>query len=949
MAKKMLIDATHPEQTRVGVVSGNRLEEFDFESSARKQLKGNIYLAKVIRIEPSLQAAFVEYGGNRHGFLAFSEIHHDYYRIPVADRQALQEALSYEREERERRQAQEDQPYGDLPLENDALGDEANENSAEAPFLDEAIEESHIAQSALPPAVSFTSYTPSGPMLDPFGEENGHFDTAPATAGTAPMSDFEATSSLADVLPDFANAGAEGLSGEEDAGGEATPVDMVGGDEVEGHREHRRRRFVRRYKIQEVIKRGQIMLIQVVKEERGNKGAALTTYLSLAGRYCVLMPNTDKGGGISRKITSMQDRRRMKDLLEDLEVPQGMAVILRTAGMERSKIEVRRDLEYLMRLWENIRDMTMKSIAPCLIYEEADLIKRAIRDLYSPDIDSIQVEGDDGYRKARDFMQMLMPGHARRVHHYRDHVIPLFFRYQVEGQINALHSPTVNLRSGGYIVINQAEALVAIDVNSGRSTRERNIEETAYRTNLEAAEEIARQLRLRDLAGLIVIDFIDMEDNRNNNAVERRLKDAMRHDRARLQIGRISHFGLLELSRQRLRPSLLDLNFEKCPHCHGTGHIRLVESSALLALHAMEEEGIRQNASEITISMPTNVSMYILNNKREAMASIEKRYGFLINIRTREDVIPPDFPIERIRPKKPNEQLPINQMITDQQIFEQMDREAEGVEGSPDDAAPFLGGSDDLAEGEMPADNSGSAFAGDIYGGSRGPAGAEGEEDRRNRRRRGRRGGRNRRGGERSGEPRTGDRPPRFNDNYTAPVNGVEAVAGEFVAAGLPEGGDNFGNTAGQPQEGRQERRDNRGSEGRGDNRGDRGGRNRRGGRGGDRRDGRRDGGGGGRDRRFDRGPRDGQPRDGQPRDGQPRDFQPRDGQPRDFQQRDFQPRDAGHVNVPPPVVHAPPAYQAPLSVFDLDTTPREGGSGPQSGPPEKPKTGWWKRLTGAS
>ncbi|HVY12144.1 MAG TPA: Rne/Rng family ribonuclease, partial [Alphaproteobacteria bacterium] len=569
MPKRMLIDATHPEQTRVAVVDGRRLEEFDFETVSRKQLKGNIYLAKVVRIEPSLQAAFVEYGGNRHGFLAFTEIHHDYYRIPVADRQALEEAMAAERASQH-----DEQPYTPFPEEPVSQPSEEDLNT---PFVDEEIQESHITQSALPPAIGLGA-PESGLISEPF----------------APESDFEAHEGEEDAGEPMEDEAPSAEMGPMEGAAPEHPVESVGGDEiVETQREQRRRRFIRRYKIQEVIKRGQIMLVQVVKEERGNKGAALTTYLSLAGRFCVLMPNTGKGGGISRKITNLQDRRRMKDLLADLEVPDGMAVILRTAGMERGKLEVRRDLEYLLRLWDSIREYTLKSIAPSLIYEEANLIKRAIRDLYVPEIESILVEGEEGFQKARDFMRMLMPGLVQRVHHYNDPVIPLFFRYQVENQINGLHSPIVRLKSGGYIVINQAEALVAIDVNSGRATRERNIEETAYRTNLEAAEEIARQLRLRDLAGLIVIDFIDMEDGRNNSSVERRLKEAMRHDRARLQIGRISHFGLLELSRQRLRPSLLDLNFEKCPHCHGTGHIRLVESTALLALHALEEEGIR--------------------------------------------------------------------------------------------------------------------------------------------------------------------------------------------------------------------------------------------------------------------------------------------------------------------------------------------------------------------
>ncbi|MDX1923390.1 MAG: Rne/Rng family ribonuclease [Alphaproteobacteria bacterium] len=927
MAKRMLIDATHPEQTRVAVVDGQRLLEFDFESTARKQLKGNIYLAKVIRIEPSLQAAFVEYGGNRHGFLAFSEIHHDYYRIPMADRQALEDAMA-------------DAPQGagdiDQPFSSEDVSDDMN-----APFNDEEVSEDHISHSALPPAVSLSSGNLNEPMLDPFSQESQFSGESQFTAegeyepeGEQQISGYiQPVGEIVggDIIEGDVIAPVEALN---DGGEAEIPFENVGGDEVEGHREQRRHRFIRRYKIQEVIKRGQIMLIQVVKEERGNKGAALTTYISLAGRYCVLMPNTDKGGGISRKITSMQDRRRMKDLLEDLDTPDGMAVILRTAGMERSKIEVRRDLEYLLRLWDSIRELTLKSVAPSLVYEEADLIKRAIRDLYTPDIDNILVEGEDGYQKARDFMRMLMPSHSRRVHNYRENIIPLFFRYQVEAQINALHSPVVTLRSGGYIVINQTEALVAIDVNSGRSTRERNIEETAYRTNMEASEEVARQLRLRDLAGLIVIDFIDMEDGRNNAAVERRLKEAMRHDRARLQIGRISHFGLMELSRQRLRPSLLDLNFEKCPHCHGTGHIRLVESSALLALHAMEEEGIRQTAAEIIISMPSNVSLYIMNNKREAMASIEKRYNFTINIRPREDVIPPEFPIERIRTKKQNEQLPINQMMNEKQMFADMDRDM-GLDG---DAQENLGsmesdflpadgdgiaareGFDRFAEAQ-PNDN-GSSFE---NGGAAGTS-----EERRSGRRRGRRGGRNRRNRFRDGDNRNRDnfnpQQPQFaedgdgtgeiNGNVAPPVIGVEGEGGQEFRQ-QREGGNRDGHHRRDGNRDRNRNRDNRH-----------------------------------RDRN-----RDGRSRDGQPRDGN-RDFRDNHNQQRNNEGRRFENRTSENQGNYNPNNRGAQQQQphVPVSVFELDTTPREPAreNKPQqaentNAQPEVKKTGWWQRLTGAS
>jgi len=541
--RRMLIDATHQEETRVVVLNGNKLEEFDVESASRRQLKGNIYLAKVTRVEPSLQAAFVEYGGNRHGFLPFSEIHPDYFQIPVEDREAIKAEQKHDDDD-----------------------------------------ETELAE------------------------------------------------------------------------GEEKEVEELGGEDIAEEAGQQRKVISHRnYKIQEVIKRRQILLIQVVKEERGNKGAALTTYISLAGRHCVLMPNTARGGGISRKITSAKDRRRLKTILAELNLAEGMAMIVRTAGAERSKAEIKRDHEYLTRLWDTIRSQTLESTAPCLIYEEANLIKRSIRDLYSRDIEEIVVEGDSGYRAAKDFMKMLIPSHAKKVQPYKDENMPLFHRYQVEGQLDAMHSPTVQLKSGGYIVINPTEALVSIDVNSGRATRERNIEETAHKTNLEAADEIARQLRLRDLAGLIVIDFIDMEGNRNQNSVERRLKEAMRQDRARIQIGRISPFGLLELSRQRLRPSLLETSSEVCPHCEGTGVRRSIESTALSVLRAIEEEGIRRRTSEMTVYVASDVALYILNKKRVALASIEARYDFKVEIAADDELIPPALRIDRLKQKTQQE------------------------------------------------------------------------------------------------------------------------------------------------------------------------------------------------------------------------------------------------------------------------------------------------------
>ncbi|MGF7172376.1 Rne/Rng family ribonuclease [Azospirillum doebereinerae] len=663
MAKRMLVDATHPEETRVAVVSGNRLEELDFEIASRKQLKGNIYLAKVTRVEPSLQAAFVEYGGNRHGFLAFSEIHPDYYRIPVADREAL---LAEERRLDEQAEAR-------------------AEAAADGAVMAEPVHPERVVEEW-------------SPMPSPIAPEAGDNDALTGETDETAASQEVATPENPDVL---------------------------GGDEEEEAEEVQRRRArpLRSYKIQEVVKRRQVMLVQVTKEERGNKGAALTTYLSLPGRYCVLMPNTGRGGGISRKITNPADRKRLKEILSDLDIPDGMAVILRTAGLERSKPEIKRDLEYLLRLWDDIREQTLKSSAPCLIYEEANLIKRSIRDLYAADIDEIWVEGSAGFNTAREFMGMLMPGHTKRVQQYRDDTIPLFHRYQVETQIDAIHSPVVQLRSGGYIVINPTEALVSIDVNSGKSTRERNIEETAYKTNLEAADEVARQLRLRDLAGLIVIDFIDMEEPRNNASVERRMKEAMKNDRARIQLGRISAFGLLELSRQRLRPSLLETNFERCPHCSGTGVIRSVESASLHILRAIEEEGIRKRSAEITIYVPTQIALYILNQKRGELAKIEERHGFHVMVQADDSLIAPDHRLERNRARLPDEEGPL---VSADRVMAETDRAlaAEPVEEIVEEVEI-----DEAVEGEDEAE-----------AGERTEANGDANGDERRRRRRRRRG-----------------------------------------------------------------------------------------------------------------------------------------------------------------------------------------------------------------
>jgi ribonuclease E len=662
----MLIDATHPEETRVVVLNGNRLEEFDFETSTKKQIKGNIYLAKVTRVEPSLQAAFVEYGGNRHGFLAFSEIHPDYYRIPVGDREAMLAAERYDEEHGDDDQPQivsHEQPDHDAEghdhgehghdhhdhehLEHDH-GHEHHDHEDHDHEHHAHEHAEHAVEAAPEPAP--VEYAP--PSL---AASDGIVVGATYAVEVTEPAPFEVDSfeaAPAEIVPVEGDNGSSHIEQSEEA---PITVETVGGDDFEEVQSRPRTRHYRSYKIQEVIKRRQILLIQVTKEERGNKGAALTTYLSLAGRYCVLMPNAGRGGGVSRKITSATDRRRLKELMEELEVPEGMGVIVRTAGSERSKAEIKRDYEYLLRLWDDIREMTLQSSAPALIYEEGSLIKRAIRDLYARDIEEVLVEGEDGYRTAKEFMRMLMPSHAMKVRPYRDPAIPLFHRFQVDAQIDQIHNPVVQLRSGGYIVINPTEALVSIDVNSGRSTKERNIEETATKTNLEAAEEIARQLRLRDLAGLVVIDFIDMEDGRNQGAVERKLKDAMKNDRARIQLGRISPFGLLELSRQRLRSSLIEASTQVCPHCNGTGTIRSTESTALVVLRALEEEGIRRRTAEIAIYVPTQIALYVLNQKRDTLSIIEQRYGFRVMVLQDDTLVPPAFRLERIRALTPQE------------------------------------------------------------------------------------------------------------------------------------------------------------------------------------------------------------------------------------------------------------------------------------------------------
>ncbi|MCB5175943.1 Rne/Rng family ribonuclease [Microvirga lenta] len=637
MANKMLIDASHPEETRVVVVRGQKVEEFDFESANRKQLRGNIYLAKVTRVEPSLQAAFVEYGGNRHGFLAFSEIHPDYYQIPVADRQALLEAEAEAQREEER----EEERRSRRRRRSAPKRTEADETVASAEAVSEGANDASEDREASEPLSASQeegSETAEAGGSDEAPAFEGSADGVSDDVGVEPVEasrDSDADQDM-DASADVAESAEDDEQDEDEADDESgeddeEAVEQLGGGDALEDIPQRPRLPRKQYKIQEVIKRRQVLLVQVVKEERGNKGAALTTYLSLAGRYSVLMPNTGRGGGISRKITNAADRKRLKEIAQDLEVPEGMGIILRTAGASRTKPEIKRDYEYLMRLWESVRELTLSSSAPALVYEEGSLIKRAIRDLYNKDIDDVLVSGEDGYREAKDFMRMLMPSHAKIVQPYREPQ-PLFAKYGVEAQLDAMFSNNVTLKSGGYLVINPTEALVSIDVNSGRSTREHNIEDTALRTNLEAAEEIARQLRLRDLAGLIVIDFIDMEEKRNNRAVEKKLNECLKNDRARIQVGRISPFGLLEMSRQRIRTGVLESSSVPCPHCAGTGFVRSTPSVALHVLRSIEETLIKNSGYNLVVRTRTEAAFYILNQKRVHLRDLETRFGVAISI-----------------------------------------------------------------------------------------------------------------------------------------------------------------------------------------------------------------------------------------------------------------------------------------------------------------------------
>jgi ribonuclease E len=731
----MLIDSSHPEETRVVVLDGQKVEEFDFEAASKRPLKGNIYLAKVTRVEPSLQAAFVEYGGNRQGFLAFAEIHPDYYQIPIADRLAL----LAEQEAEARRHAEDDVESietASIPAQESAAAAAASSQESDA--------ENH---GSFDDELSADSAEEDGSGAEPSSDI---VDNATRDSGEADGPDHADTNGTSG---DSRHVAAEAATAED---GSHRDTAASHAKAQQASRPPQRWTRKRHYKIQEVIKRRQVILVQVVKEERGNKGAALTTYLSLAGRYCVLMPNTPRGGGISRKITSATDRTRLKSAAQSLELPEGMGLIIRTAGENRTKAEIKRDYEYLLRMWDTIRELTLKSNAPACVYEEGDLIKRAIRDLYNKDVSEILVEGDSGYRNAKDFMRMLMPSHAKNVKQYRE-VVPLFQRHQIEAQLDAMFTPTVTLRSGGYIVINQTEALVSIDVNSGRATREHSIEDTAYKTNLEAAEEIARQLRLRDLAGLIVIDFIDMEDMRNDRNVEKRLRDCVKNDRARVQIGKISQFGLLEMSRQRLRAGVVAGSTVPCPHCAGQGIVRSVESTALRLLRALEEEAQRRRAAVLAAHASTEVTIYTLNQKRKEIARIEAEYDVTVQFDPKDDAVAGSFEIERSGQRAPEEQARIEAAV------------------QPALPSPAAAVSLDEEDGEEPAHDESASGTAEAKPGDAQPSSSS-------RRRRRRRGGRDR--APASGQP---EQQPRPTPAAAAPEK-TESAPGASPTAASPQG-----------------------------------------------------------------------------------------------------------------------------------------------------------------
>ncbi len=737
MTTRMLIDARHREETRVAVVTGNQIEELDFESAEHKQLKGNIYLAKVTRVEPSLQAAFIDYGGNRHGFLAFAEIHPDYYQIPREDRERLlaeeAEAAAEEAALREQEEDDDHEPADIIGGSDDLDDDDTDVIEVES---DDSVDTIDITEG-------------EEPELDAASVEEGESGASEEQAGDNDRNNRRRRG--------------RGRGGREGQAAKAS-------DEVRAKRMNLRRR----YKIQDVIHRRQVLLVQVVKEERGNKGAALTTYLSLAGRYCVLMPNTSHGGGISRKIHSAADRKRLKSIMSDLTLPATMGCIIRTAGLARTKPEIKRDFDYLARLWDGIRENTLKGSAPMLIHSDSDLIKRAIRDIYNKDIDEVFVEGDEGYKAAKEFMKLLMPSHARRVQHYADPV-PLFQRYHVEDQLNAMYQPIVQLKSGGYIVINPTEALVSIDINSGRSTKEHGIEQTALSTNLEAAREIARQLRLRDMAGLVVIDFIDMEHHGNARKVERAMKEALKHDRARIQVGRISGFGLMEMSRQRLRTGVLEASTRECPHCEGTGLVRTASSSALSALRLIEEESARGNGNQIVLQASQEATIYCLNNKRAELAAIEDRYHVRVLIVPNGEVEGAKLAVSSSgpRPEAPVMLAPVIDLDDDIDEVEDEFDDIEDVE--EEEARPPRREREARPEGEA----------------------GEGGEGRRRKRRRGRRGGKGR---EREGAPEGSVEPVEAaNDDGEAPPAAEEAGEAKPRARRGRRGGRDRGNAAETP------------------------------------------------------------------------------------------------------------------------------------------------------
>jgi ribonuclease E len=954
----MLIDASHPEETRVVVLDGNKVEEFDFEAASKRPLKGNIYLAKVTRVEPSLQAAFVEYGGNRQGFLAFSEIHPDYYQIPMADRQAL-----IAEQEAEARRRQEDDiesfeissgPKPKLEGEDDEE-DESAEASESAETVTDTIDTAPDAAPAetLPtedgaehesPALGETPseeddeddheevFVHRGAAEDdhhhPDHVHHSHEDeevdeiadaeidadvadeqTIAAAASHIPADEHVHIDTpepeITENIPDIQTASEQPVEGTS-AEGVTAEGEEAQGDAQALQARRPSQRWVRRrhYKIQEVIKRRQIILVQVVKEERGNKGAALTTYLSLAGRYCVLMPNTPRGGGISRKITNANDRKRLKEAAQALELPEGMGLIIRTAGENRTKLEIKRDYEYLLRMWDTIRETTLNSIAPACVYEEGDIVKRAIRDLYNKDVAEIQVEGEAGYRNAKGFMRMLMPAHAKNVKLYHEPV-PLFQRYHIEAQLDAMFSPTVTLKSGGYIVINQTEALVSIDVNSGRATREHSIEETARKTNLEAAEEIGRQLRLRDLAGLIVIDFIDMEEGRNDRDVEKRIRDAVKNDRARIQIGKISQFGLLEMSRQRLRAGVLAGSTVPCPHCGGQGIVRSIESAALRVLRGIEEEAQKLRAEALTVKVAADVAMYTLNQKRRELSRIESDYQITVNFEPNDALMAGTFDIERVGHRNPEDfvrpvaaaQPAAVEEEEDLDIVEEEElAEEDEVIAAEAEAAPS-------EDGEAQGDES------------------RGERDGGRRRRR--RGGRNRggRGRDRERGPREGQ-PQEARAEGEDPFPNAEAGA-EDANADVVEGGEGLiadgaeANTeaGAQGEEGRRRRRRRRGRRG-------------------------------GRDR-FENGEQaaaapagDGDAAPAQPSPA----YADRFGSDSDSDEIDTTPRDNA------PAVVMPNAASTPSWTLndptEIDTTPSEAPPAAASSAPAAPsKKGWWQRA----